>query len=171
MKIEQQIIVDASADKAWEILGHKYDRVSEWASSILESSGKHILPSDIQAPFSGRKCKTTLGSFDEQIISYDEQKMMLAYTAKGDKMPFFVKQMANNWSVTSLGKNRAQIDMRMEIDILPVFSLIMSPIMKMQMVKVTGEVIEDLKHFVETDRPHPRKAEILTEDRSRISSI
>lgn len=38
MKIEKQIIVDAPADKVWEVLGHKYDLVSEWASSVLESS-------------------------------------------------------------------------------------------------------------------------------------
>lgn len=88
--------------------------------------------------------------------------MMLAYTAKGDKMPFFVKQLANNWSVTSLGKKRSQVDMRMEVDILPVFNLIMSPLMKMQMGKVAGKSIEELKHFVETDRPHPRKLAVLT---------
>lgn len=162
MKIKRQIIVDASADKVWSVLGHKYDRVSDWASSVLESNGKFVTQRGIEAPFSGRKCQTTIGSFDEEIIDYDEQKMMLAYTAKGDKMPFFVVRLANNWLVTSINENQSRIDMRMEMHLLPFFNLIMTPIMKMQMGKVVDVVVEDLKHYVESDLPHPRKLKSLT---------
>lgn len=162
MKITKQITVNASAENVWDVLGHKYDRVSEWASSVLESYGKPVTASTNKAPFAGRKCQTTLGGFNEDIVTYDEQKMKLAYSATGDKMPFFVKQLVNNWSITPVNANRSRIDMRLEMDLLPVFNLIMAPMMKMQMGKVLEESIEELKYFVETGKPHPRKLEMST---------
>ena len=72
------------------------------------------------------------------------------------------RNLVNNWSITPINANRSRIDMRLEMKLLPVFNLVMAPMMKMQMGKVAKESIEELKYFVETGKPHPRKLEMST---------
>lgn len=38
MKIETTVEIDASASKAWEVFGEKFEDVSDWAESIVKSS-------------------------------------------------------------------------------------------------------------------------------------
>lgn len=159
MQIKKQFTVNASADRLWEIMGLQFDRVSDWASSIHDSQGRNsgIVPQGL--PFSGRVCQTSMGSFQEKILKYDEHKKMISYDAKGDKMPFFVKHLANNWTFTPLGGGKCKVDMCMEISILPVFDLLMGPMMRMQMGGTIDQVIEELTYFAENGTPHPRKLE------------
>ncbi|MEM7727388.1 MAG: SRPBCC family protein [Cyanobacteria bacterium P01_A01_bin.45] len=159
MQIKQQVTINTSADLIWEILGPRYDRVAEWASSVHTSEKRNndVIPQN--APCSGRVCETDLGSFKENITRYDESKKIISYNAQGEKMPFFVKQLANTWTVTPITNNQAKVDMCMEISIMPVFNLVMGPMMRMQMSGVAKKAIEELKYFVENSAPHPRKLE------------
>jgi len=159
MQIKRQFTVNTSADTVWEILGHHFDRVADWASGVYVSQGNpsaRVLPN---APYSGRVCETVIGRFDETITRYDERKRVVAYIAKGEKMPFFVKQLSNHWTVNPLSDNQCRVDMCMEASLLPVFNLIMAPVMRMQFNTVLGESIEELKYFAENNIPHPRKVE------------
>lgn len=159
MQIKKQFTVNASADRLWEIMGLQFDRVSDWASSIHDSQGRNsgIVPQG--APCSGRVCETSMGSFQEKILKYDERKKMISYDAKGDKMPFFVKHLENNWTFTPLAGGQCKVEMRMEMSLLPVFNLLMKPMMRMQMGGVIDQVIEELTYFAENGTPHPRKLE------------
>ncbi|NER82350.1 MAG: SRPBCC family protein [Leptolyngbya sp. SIO1D8] len=163
MQIKRQFTVNASADRLWEIMGLQFTDVSHWASDIYASRGRNngIIPQG--APCSGRVCETSLGSFKEQILQYDEQRKMISYDAKGDKMPFFVKHLANNWTFTPLAGGKCKVDMCMEISLLPVFNLLMGPMMRMQMGGVINQVIEELTYFAENGIPHPRKLEVQKE--------
>lgn len=159
MQIKKQFTVNASADRLWEIMGGQFADVSHWASSIYASRGRNsgILPQG--APCSGRVCETTMGSFKEQILKYDEKRKMLSYDAKGEKMPFFVKKLENAWTFTPLIGGKCKVDMCMEVSLLPVFNLIMGPMMRMQMGGVVNQVVEELSYFAENGTPHPRKLE------------
>ncbi|NEQ48121.1 MAG: hypothetical protein F6K00_33135 [Leptolyngbya sp. SIOISBB] len=159
MQLKQQFTVNASADRLWEIMGQDFAHVSHWASSIHASQARQtgIVPQG--ASCSGRVCTTSMGEFKEQILKYDERKKMVAYDAKGDKMPFFVRQIENSWTFTPLPGNRCQVDMRMKISLLPVFNLFMGPMMRMQMGGVVNQVIEELTYFAENGMPHPRKVD------------
>ncbi len=159
MQIKRQFTVNASADRLWEIMGQEFGQVSHWASSIHDSQGRNTGRVLDGAPCSGRVCETAMGSFKEQIHTYDESRKTLAYDAKGDKMPFFVKHLANNWTFTPLSGGKCKVDMRMEIGLLPVFNLLMAPMMRMQMGGVIEKIIEELTYFAENGMPHPRKLE------------
>lgn len=159
MQIKRQFTVNASADRLWEIMGLQFSQVSHWASSIYDSQGHNssIIPQG--APCSGRVCNTTMGSFQETILRYDDQRKMISYNAKGDKMPFFVKQLANNWTFTPLAGGKCKVDMCLEISLLPVFNLLMAPMMRMQMGGIINQIVEELTYFAENGTPHPRKLE------------
>lgn len=148
-----------SAERVWDILGHQYDRVAEWASGVHASESRNSDVALQNAPCYGRICETDLGGFRETITRYDERGKALSYSAQGDKMPFFVKQLANNWTVTPLSNHQARVEMCMEVSILPVFNLVMGPMMRMQLGGMAKQVAEELKYFAENGVPHPRKLE------------
>ncbi|MCJ8278646.1 MAG: hypothetical protein MJK14_01520 [Rivularia sp. ALOHA_DT_140] len=58
-----------------------------------------------------------------------------------------------------MSDNQCRVDMCMEAALLPVFNLIMAPMMRMEFSTVLGETIEELKYFAENGVPHPRKLE------------
>ena len=159
MQIRQQLTINTSADKVWDILGPQYEYVSEWISAVHMSQRRDIGTAPSNAPCSGRVCETDLGPFKETIIRYDERNRSLAYSAQGDKMPFFVKQLSNSWKVIPLSDNCSRVDMCAEISILPIFNLVMGPMMRFQIGGILKNAVEELKYFAEHGVPHPRKLE------------
>ena len=169
MQIRQQLTVNTSADKVWDILGPQYEYVSEWISAVHMSQRRDNGAVPHNAPCSGRVCETDLGPFKETIIRYDERNRSIAYSAQGDKMPFFVKQLSNSWKVTPLDSNCARVDMCAEISILPVFNLVMGPMMRLQMGGILKNAVEELKYFAENGVPHPRKLEAQRKSHLKIA--
>ena len=113
MKIERQLTINATVDQVWDVLGHRFDKVDQWASSVDRSTARAGKPRIPGAPMVGRTCDTELGPFKEAIIEFDEEQKILAYSATGDKMPFFVQDLQNRWSLTAAPGSRTQVDMRM----------------------------------------------------------
>ncbi|WP_305988322.1 SRPBCC family protein [Roseibium sp. MMSF_3544] len=156
MKIKRTLVINASPEHVWEILGANYTRAGDWASSVYFSSARAGTPAIDGAPVAGRVCQTSLGPFTETIESYDEHRRHLAYSATGDKMPGFVKRLVNSWTVYPMA-DKSRVEMELSADISFPFNFLMGPMMKMQFGKVLREATEELKHFAETGKAHPRK--------------
>ncbi|GAB5521446.1 MAG: hypothetical protein RhofKO_36970 [Rhodothermales bacterium] len=161
MIIEKTIQVNAPADQVWAVLAHDFHNAYKWASSVDHSAARVAGPPPGDAPFetAGRACQTSLGPIKETLEYYDEQARRFGYSAKGDKMPFFVKHLQNNWAVQANGPNRSTVRMALEARLLPVFAQLMGPIMRKQFDTVLTEATEELKFYIEQGRPHPRKVE------------
>lgn len=156
MKIERTFTINAAADQVWNVLGPQFDKVGEWASAVQHSAPR-VGNGPGTAPVAGRVCETDLGPFKESILEYDEVRRILAYDAKGDKMPFFVRDLRNRWQVTPKADGTSQIDMRMQAQLQFPFNLLMGPLMRRQFASVLDKVGDELAHFVETGKPHSRK--------------
>ena len=161
MTVSKTVQINAPADRVWDVLAHQFYDADKWASSISHSAPHEAGPATGDSPLAqnGRACETSLGPFRETIQDYDERARRIGYSAEGDKMPFFVKHLQNNWAVTPTGAGHSRVDMALEARLLPVFAQLMGPVLKRQFAKVAGEATEELKHYVETGRPHPRKVE------------
>ncbi len=159
MKLTKQFTINASADRLWEIMGTQFADVSNWASGVYASQGHYQGDTPQGAPYSGRFCETSIGTLKEQILRYDDQNKIVSYDAKSKQLPFFVTNMENTWTFTPLAGGRCKGEMNMEVSLLPVFNLIMGPLMKMRMSGVVNQTIEELAYFAENDAVHPRKLE------------
>lgn len=168
MKMSYKVQVDAPSAQVWKVIAHDFHNVDQWASSVNHAAVRQAGPAPGGAPLAsaGRACETSLGGFKETIVKYDERKQHLAYQAEGEKMPFFVKRMVNNWVVKPQGTKQSLVDMRLEVELMPVIGTMMKPMMKMQLGKVLREATEELKHFIETGKPHPRKVAAMETYRS-----
>lgn len=159
MKLTKQFTVNASANRLWEIMGIQFADISKWASSVYASHGHYNGTRLQEAPYSGRVCETSIGTLKEQILLYDDQSRTISYDAKGKQMPFFVTNMKNTWTFTPLAEGRCKGEMNLEVSLLPVFNLIMGPVMKMRMGGVLDQSIEELTYFAENKAIHVRKLE------------
>ncbi|MGF1491628.1 MAG: hypothetical protein ACFBSC_04080 [Microcoleaceae cyanobacterium] len=60
----------------------------------------------------------------------------------------------------NVSANKSQVEMHLEVAILPVFNLMMGPMVWLKMARVVGNAVEELKYFAENGIPHPRKLEM-----------
>lgn len=149
MNINKQININAPIEKVWETIGINYTDVGKWASAVYHPSlrsGKAVAG----APCYGRLCQTSLGPFTDALVAYDKSTHSLSYVAKGDKMPFFVKQLKASWKLTQNGSNKTITEMSFDCDIAFPFNVMMGWMMKMQFNKAISETMEDLQYYLET---------------------
>ncbi len=158
MNIKRRISIEATPEAVWRILAEQYEHVDRWASSVAHATARMGGPKPDAAPIAGRVCETELGPFSESIVEYDEERKVLAYQARGEKMPFFVKDLQNRWSLHSAAGDRTEVGMLMTAKLQFPFNLFMPPLMKLQMGRILSFAVEELKHYAETGEPHPRKA-------------
>ena len=153
MNVHRELTINASADRLWQILGDDYAKVGEWTTQVLSSQ-----PNPDLRVGEGRVCVTDgFGDAKETLTQYDEQKRELAYVATIEKMPFFVKEMANAWRVEPKGESRSIVHMDMNGKLLPVFKQIMTRPMSKQLAKSADLFLRDLKYYAETGDIHPEK--------------
>ena len=163
MRLKRETLVDAPPEAVWQVLGPQYAEAYKWASSINISTGRGSPTAEHRikgAPTNGRVCETDLGPFKEDIELYDEDARELAYSARGEKMPFFVKRLLNHWKVESDGSGGSRVIMELNVRLMFPFSILMALPMRLQLGGVLKNAHEELKHYVEHGgEPHPRKVE------------
>ena len=157
MKLALEVTANAPIDRVWDILGPGYVNAGDWASAVYISQPRMGEAKVAGAPAAGRVCQTSLGPFTESIEEYDPVNHRVAYSATGDKMPGFVKSLVNSWTLTPAGSGRTKVRMELNADIAFPFNVLMGWMMKMQFRGALKDSIEDLKHYAETGKPHPRK--------------
>lgn len=165
LEFQEQMIVNASADKLWRVLAHQFDQVGLWSSGITESYATNGEQLPDGATMSGRVCLSNGvgGDVEEQFTQYDEAGKCFSYKAAG-QMPWFIHGAENSWHVRALGPTEAEVGFSGVIDSkwLPgLFFLAFKPLV----LKFWGtRTLEELKYYVESDQPHPRKVKALKKE-------
>lgn len=150
--IVKQIVISTDVSQSWRVLGPEFADAYKWASTVNKSEGKGgLINGEI---FSERVCSTPMGTLREKILEYSVENHLLSYQFEG--MPKMVKFAKNTWQLTSLGSNRTNLSLKMEMEIGGIGKL-MKPMIKMRMAKMAGHTIEEFKYYVENGQPHPRK--------------
>ncbi|MEM6455359.1 MAG: SRPBCC family protein [Acidobacteriota bacterium] len=153
--IEQRRVVDASSERAWEVLADQFGDVSAWSSVISHSTLTGRRGTSLKGAVRSCEVPGTPG-FKEFVVAYDKNAMMLAYQVQ-EGLPPFVQRALNTWRIQPLSANRAVVSMRLELAIAPGTPGMASGMAKGQFTQLTDITADELVHFVETGRPHPRK--------------
>jgi len=158
MNIKKEITVNKSIQEAWDVLGNQFGEAYQWASG-LNHSHAYGEPQLEGAACNNRSCDTAQGQIEEVIRTFDPKNYVLEYEVI-DGFPFFVDTGINKWQLTANG-NTTTVNIDFNLKTKGLMGIIMQPMMKMQMNKLIGFVLEDFKHYVETGQPSPRKAKEL----------
>ena len=172
MKLSSETVIEASADRVWEIVGHQFARIGEWAAAIPASLANPPAAAVAGAPVAGRVCETGTRMFphvDETIVSYDEAGRTLAYAGTG--LPAFVGEARNQWSVVPLDEHRARVRVDAVITMRGVVGRLLAVPLRAWLAREGTKTLDDLKHYVEQGRPSARKQRRLARRTSRLGAI
>jgi hypothetical protein len=150
MKLSGEVTIEASADRVWEILGHEFANIGDWATPSDDSRPTEALP--------GRVCQTGMRAFPtvtEHIVVSDENNRMLTYEATG--LPAFIGEARNTWRVTPLGPQRARARFDGVLETRALAGRLIALPLRIRMRRETRAVLGDLKHYAEHGTPSRRK--------------
>jgi hypothetical protein len=162
-----EFVVAASADAVWEVLGHRFDRIGEWATAIPASTALPVsaaLPRDRPArtiggaPVAGRVCTTgvrLVPRVTETLVAYDDANRTLTYEGSG--MPRFVTTARNTWTVAPLDGRHCRVRLQARFDTRGLLGLLGRWAILAQVRRTGRHLAHDLGHYVETGTPSPRK--------------
>lgn len=164
-ELSVDLIVAAPADRVWNVIGPGFAAIGQWATAIPAStavptrrSPPPIAAAALGAPVAGRVCQTGIRlvpQVTEILLAYDDAARTLTYQAEG--MPAFVTLARNTWMVTPTGPDRCRVSLRARFDTRGLLGLLGRWIILAQTRRTSRHLADDLRIFVETGRPSPRK--------------
>ena len=154
MNFTKKIIVNASAEKVWDVVGRDFANVGVWSTAVSHSVANDKLTPVNNSPVGGRVCETSFGSVSEEFTAYDDNKKTFSFKGVfGSKM---FKSVISTTELVSIDENTTEVKATPNID-LSFIGTIMSPMIKMQLNKILDQFLEDLKYYVENGKPSPAK--------------
>jgi hypothetical protein len=156
MEMRAEVVISAPAEHAWGVVGERFGEIGEWASPITRSSmdgppgvGQvrtcHVAGFGPVAP----------GVIRERLVTFDPEARSLSYEA-AHGLPGFVMRAVNRWSVHPGPGRSCTVRIHATLTLRPV-TRPLGPVLRWRMRADTRRVLADLRHRVETGRPHPAK--------------
>lgn len=75
----------------------------------------------------------------------------------------------NSWQLTALTLDVTEVRIELNADIAFPFSVLVGWMMKRKFSKALNDSMEDLKYYLENNKPHPRKIKIDTSDKAVVA--
>ena len=161
MKISKSLTINRPAADVWKVLAHDFTRADEWMAAVPKS---YVYENDRAAdgaPVSGRVCELSTkedGLKVEEVISHFDDEAM-SFTIEVTPTKGGVIPIHKNVVEISLSEPRpgvTEVHWNSTPDLKPA-GYVAYPMLKMGFGRAFGQILEELKYFVENDRPHPRK--------------
>jgi len=151
-----EFVVTAPADAVWDVVGRRFDRIGAWATAVPASAALPAQPGG--PPVAGRVCTTgvrLVPRVTETLVAYDEANRTLTYEGSG--LPRFVTRARNTWTVTPVGDGWCRVTMRARFDTRGLLGRLGRSVILAQTWRTSRYLADDLRRYVETGRPSPRK--------------
>ena len=159
MKIIKNLTIDKPIADVWDVLANKFGEIDLWSSLITDSklSGEATLET---VDYSIRSTQTTAGPTQQQLTEFDPQNFTIAYKAISGTPPFF-KSVNAKWILNKKDENSTYLTLDFEVKFKNI-TFILAPLVKIKLGKVGDVLLDDLKYYVENEKPHPRKLKLLS---------
>lgn len=154
MKFSKQITINAPADKVWQIAGRDFATIGEWATAVSHSEANTELPTVNSSHVGGRTCTTSFGKASEEFTAYNDEER--SYSFKGVFKSKMFNKVTSSMKVDEVDENTTLVKITPALE-LTWLGTLMYPLIRMQISKVTDEILDDLKYFVENGTPSPKK--------------
>jgi len=172
MKIVRNVTIESTPDQVWEVFAHQFDRAGNWMASVPKSVGAEIGRKWDGAHTAGRVCDLTAGAkpvqVSEQFLAYDEENKTCTIEVVPTQAPFFMPFRKNVVAVELLedGPGRTLMSWKLTSHV-SLHTYLFYPLFMLGLWFFVGQIQEELKHFVETGEPHPRKVKAIEKLRAK----
>ena len=162
LEVTKQFTLDADPDELFSKLTTEFTEVSSWITGITHSGPNPKYGPTAEGVAGGRVCQVDgFGAIDEQLVQYDPAKRQFAYTAEAEKIPGFVKELRNQWTISPAAGDRSIVRMRLTANVTGPLGAIMKPMMRRKFDKTLDGVGDDLKAYAERGTISAAKAKEL----------
>lgn len=159
MKFEKRKIIDASADRVWEVVAHDFADVGEWSSAVAASSPNSAAPTPAGATVGGRVCATPgFGDLEETFTSYSEKNRDFTFEVSG--MPSFITLARNHVTVRPLGADRAEVHLSITMETNAI-GKVMGPMFAVKLKTTLNTFLDELAAFIERGEVSKKKQRML----------
>jgi hypothetical protein len=168
VKLSSERVIEAPADRVWNIIAHQFAHIGEWATAIPASRPITETVGDTDAPVAGRVCDTGLRIFPqvrETIVSYDESRRTFTYVGAG--LPAFVSEACNRWHVEPVDDHRSRVRLDATVETRGIVGRLLALPFRLWAAHAGTKMLDDLRHYVEHGRPSGRKQRQLARSSSR----
>ena len=162
MKLIKKTKIDATAEAVWAVFAHGFDDADAWLSSVPRSYGDENAPGLEGAPSAGRICELqadgTGMKASERFVAYDEAAKTCSVRVEFVDPPpgFPVHHASLDFSVVDDPDRGSTATWAFGAKLKP-WGYLMWPLLWKGFSGGWNEMCEELKHYVETGTPHPRK--------------
>ena len=155
MEMHTEIIVEASAEDAWRVMGEGFGAIGDWLTLLEWSSleGEIAVGAVRTCGLGGSKVAT------EVVTTFDPEAMRFSYRATSG-LPWFMTHAENHWAIEALGPQRAVVKSHATMKLSPWLAWL-GPLMRLTYKPMMKRVSEEIRHIIETGEPHPRKLAAL----------
>jgi len=156
MDLRGEVVINAPAQAAWDVLGERFGHIGEWATPITSSclEGEPAVGAIRTCQFAGFG-PFKAGTIQERLVEFEPAAMSLAYES-AEGMPRFVKSAVNRWSVHPRSEASCLVRTHATLELRGPLRLVQS-LLAWRLQADGASVLEDLRYQVEHGRPHPRK--------------
>lgn len=166
MKIRRSVIIESAPDQVWEVFAHDFESAGDWMASVPKTVGAEIGRRFEGAHSAGRVCDLTAGAnpvqVSEQFLAYDEANKTCTIEVVPTRAPFLMPFRKNvvEVAVVEEGPGRTRMSWVLTSH-LSLHTYLFYFLFMLAMWVFVGQIQEELKHFVETGTPHPRKVKAM----------
>ncbi|MEM9037013.1 MAG: SRPBCC family protein [Actinomycetota bacterium] len=159
LEVTKRFELDADADELFTKLTSEFTEVSSWASGIRRSEPNPKYGPVADGVAGGRICQVDgFGSIDEQLVQYEPALRRFAYTAEAEKIPGFVKDLRNQWTIEAAPNGRSVVQLRLTAEVTGPLGAVMKPMMRRRFDRTLDIIGDDLRAYAERDTISDRKA-------------
>jgi len=167
LEVKRSIIIDKPADVVWKVLWDEFGHADKVLSNVAsvnrvftgdDGDGDAVTVDGI----SGRELSMVDGStFTEMLVAVDKTEHVLSYSISG--MPFGLVPVGT-WTITTVsgddGTNKSELTLvdKASLSYWPP-RFVLYPVLRSMIPGVFDAMLEDVKHYAETDTPSPAKVE------------
>jgi hypothetical protein len=166
IKFTKKAIVNADAEKVWEIFAHGFNDAYKWMASVNHSFAKNNGESFEGCQSNGRVCELSSDGkgikASEQFLAYSEENKTATVRIDFLNAPsiFPVKFNTLDFSLKNIGGGTSEMTWKFRSDI-KFLGYLLWPLLRIGFGVFIEQIIEELKFYVENGTPHPRKIKAM----------
>ncbi len=175
MRFVKKSRVAASADAVWAVFAHEFDSAYKWMASVPHSYGEEVGERFDGAESAGRVCELNSDpngvKASEQFLAYDEDAKTCTVRIDflNTRAVFPVHHNQLDFSIVDVGDDESEMTWVFRSRIKP-WAYLIWPLIRIGFGVFVGQIMEELKFYVENGTPHPRKVAASTKTRLAASA-
>jgi hypothetical protein len=159
LHFEEEVLINKGIDESWEVLGNQFSEAHLWSTNF-KSSKPGGMPKLNGLDYLHRETMTEKGENFQELDEFDPDNYKLSYhVSRG--VPGIASSALGEWRLSKVSNEQTRLNVHFILETKGLLGFVMSPVISSKISNASTEIAEELKYYLENDKPHPRKLESI----------